>query len=265
MKFIFLIAMILGTTAASANSLEYSDRFEDAEEFNTPTVEDLAVEAAETSSATGNEVNSWSYVFTLIKPNGKQVPLSEHNRHAMLKPASTIKLFTAYWAFKNKTQSHTFLGKMLKTSDNDMAQATLNELGDPSDMRQYYENLGLPVEAFYPVDGSGLDYANGSSCDFQIAFLSLVRRSQGYQTFRNLLAQPGALGTLENRLKELRGLVYAKTGTLNRTSNLSGFIETKKGTVIFCVVGDYLRTSSASARQKIDEMVRMNINKVNGR
>ncbi len=264
MKHIFLFALILGTQPVHATSMEYVDSFEDTAEFSSPTEADLAVEEAETTFGAGRGYDQWSYAFVLIRPNGSEVTLSEHNRHALLKPASTIKLFTGYWAMKRRFQL-SYLGRMLKTSNNNMAQTTINRLGGPANMRQYYAGLGLHVGAFHPADGSGLSYSNQTSCDFQVRFLSLVRRSEGYQTFRNLLAQPGAYGTLDRRLLDLSGRVFAKTGTLNRTANLSGFLETSSGTVVFCATGDYLSTSVASARQKIDQLVRSNFRKSRSR
>lgn len=49
-----------------------------------------------------------------------------------------------------------------------------------------------------------------------------------------------------------------KTDTLNKTASLSGFLETPKGTVVFCGLSDYLNISLTSARKKIDAMVKKN-------
>jgi D-alanyl-D-alanine carboxypeptidase/D-alanyl-D-alanine-endopeptidase (penicillin-binding protein 4) len=75
------------------------------------------------------------------------------------------------------------------------------------------------------------------------------------------LAQPGKNGTLKSRLKNLKGKVFAKTGTLKKTAALSGFIEAPQGTIVFCVMSDYLDKTLAAERARIDSMVTQNYNR----
>jgi D-alanyl-D-alanine carboxypeptidase/D-alanyl-D-alanine-endopeptidase (penicillin-binding protein 4) len=88
-----------------------------------------------------------------------------------------------------------------------------------------------------------------------VALLKLIKANKNYERFKQFLARPKQTGTLQNRLSALAGKLFAKTGTLNRTASLAGFVETKRGTMIFCILSDYLSIPVAEARVKIDGMV----------
>ena len=70
------------------------------------------------------------------------------------------------------------------------------------------------------------------------------------------MAQPGETGTLQNRLSSLKGRLFAKTGTLKKTASLSGFLETNKGTIVFCILSDFLIIPVSEARIKIDRIIK---------
>jgi D-alanyl-D-alanine carboxypeptidase/D-alanyl-D-alanine-endopeptidase (penicillin-binding protein 4) len=144
-----------------------------------------------------------------------------------------------------------------------MAQSTLVRLGGTEAMENYFRNLGLSVSnsTLRVADGSGLSYANQSNCAIQIELLELIHRDADYDTFKNLMAQPGQAGTLEKRLKSLKGKVFAKTGTLKKTAALSGFIEAPQGVIVFCAISDYLNTTLASERNRLDQQVILNYNR----
>lgn len=230
---------------------DYSPSFEDTTEFIIP-LQEVVITPAEV----------WVYSFELIRPNGTTKILSQAKTKTKVKPASTMKLFTGWWAFKEKSQTDTFLSKMLKQSVNTMADEALENLGGVGAMEDYYrsQDLALDSEDFVSVDGSGLSYDNRSNCDIQMKLLKKIKADPSYNRFKKLLAQPRKTGTIEKRLTALAGKVFAKTGTLNKTAALSGFVETNKGTMVFCVLSDYLKGNLTSARKKIDNMVRVNYN-----
>ncbi len=205
---------------------------------------------------------SYAHVFKLIRPDGTTKVLTSKNTNLLLKPASTMKLFTGWWAYQEKARTNEYLGQMLRDSVNSMAQNTLVKLGGADAMKDYYRNLGLTMnnQTFNPADGSGLSYANQTNCGVQIELLEEIRQDTDYLTFRNLLAQPRKNGTLKKRLRNLAGKVFAKTGTLKKTAALSGFIEAPQGTIVFCVISDYLNKTLARERARIDAMVLQNYN-----
>lgn len=248
-KLLFLVATLSTLHAYAEDS--YAPSYEDTAEFLTdPNASEKMFSPSET----------WAYKFELIKPNGTTQVLSEDNEKVLLKPASTVKLFTGWWAFQHKNRTDAYLGQMLKDSVNAMAEATVNRMGGVEARDVYFREQGLDITDlnFISADGSGLSYENQANCQIEIDLLKLIKSDKNYTRFKKLLAQPKQEGTLKTRLTTLSGKVFAKTGTLAKTASLSGFIETKKGTIAFCVMSDYLTRSVTSARKKIDNMVKVN-------
>lgn len=241
---------MLSLTSAYARD-SYAPSFEDTSEFLSDPPE-VVITPAEV----------WAYAFELIRPDGTSVVLSSDKTTQLVKPASTLKLFTGWWAFKENYRTNTYLSKMLSESVNDMADATVEEMGGLGAMDDYFRAQDIPFDLtnFRPVDGSGLDYANRSNCDIQMKLLKKIQKDEGYNQFKKFLAQPKKNGTLETRLTSLKGKIFAKTGTLNKTAALSGFAETPKGTMVFCILSDYLKVDLTRARKKIDNMVKVNYN-----
>lgn len=234
-------------TISNTNPIE-DGSFEDTKEFLAPPSD---------SALKFDEEESRSVIFKLIKADGSEVLLFESNPNLNLKPASTMKLFTGWWAFRKKVRTTTYLSKMLRESVNSMAQSTLTQMGGTKAMFSYYKNIGLPItdQNFIPADGSGLSYNNQTNCTVEIALLKYIHDHEAYSSFKNLLAQPGQVGTLRSRLKSLAGKVFAKTGTLNRTAALTGFVETSKGVILFCAMSDFLNVPLNVERAQIDSMV----------
>lgn len=80
------------------------------------------------------------------------------------------------------------------------------------------------------ADGSGLSRANKASA-LQIARIlhRMWTKPAVRDVFRTSMAQPGAEGTLGRRLPALKGKLFAKTGTLNGVSSLSGYVQARSG------------------------------------
>ncbi len=238
MKYFFFILLFISNT--------YAHGYEDTAEF-----------LAEVSEAP-EQSETWSQVFELVNSEGVSNALSSSQPNVLLKPASTMKIFTGWWAFTQSYRTDTFLSEMLKKSVNQMADDTAQGLGGVLAMEDFYRDQGLSIsdETFQAADGSGLSYSNKTSCQVQIELLKLIKRSKDYDRFKKLMARPGEVGTLQNRLLGLKGRLFAKTGTLNRTASLSGFLETSKGVIVFCVLSDYLAIPVTQARLKIDELLK---------
>jgi D-alanyl-D-alanine carboxypeptidase len=253
-KFLIILSLLLPVSSAFAY-----DRFED-------TAENLApqVETNRSVPNTKSTQGTWTYAFELIAVDGSSKILSEQNRSVLVKPASTMKLFTSWFAFKNQFRDTTYLAKMLKESVNEMADATLKGMGGPKALKNWYAKQGLALTPtdFIQVDGSGLSYDNKADCAIEMKLLKLIYADPSYSEYKELLARPGEVGTLEKRLLDLQGVLFAKTGTLNRTAGLSGFVETKSGTMLFCILTDYLPSQSSGFRPKIDAMVLENVKKL---
>jgi len=198
-----------------------------------------------------------SSVFKLVTPQGEALTLVSQNGALLVRPASTMKLFTSWMALKQGVRTDEYLSEMLHTSNNAMAESTLRLLGGAKAMRNFLrDEEGLPVEgALKIVDGSGLSKANWVTCDFEVGFLDHVRQSAEFERYLSLLATPGAVGTLDDRLLELQGRLFGKTGTLRTTIALSGVVLSEKGTVLFCVISENFRATWPQERARIDALV----------
>lgn len=205
----------------------------------------------------------WTYYFERQNQNSSPTLLSSKNENSLVKPASTMKIFTGWWSYQLRSRDNQYLLEMLTKSVNSMADETAKMMGGAREMVLFYKSLGLELTPtrFNSADGSGLSYDNKATCKAEIELLRLIHQDVGYAEFKTFMAQPGQRGTLEKRLLDLKGKVFAKTGTLNKTAALAGFMETPKGTVLFCVMADYLKMSLPNARAEIDRLVRLNFSK----
>lgn len=251
-----LLSLLITLNVSANTQIDLNQNYEDSFEFLRPDIDP--------DYDSKSQAPILSHIFKVIKNDGSRQVLAIKNFDSLVKPASTMKLFTGWWAFQEGIRGNEYLGRMLKTSSNAMAQATLELLGTPKDMESYYSQLGLHITSntFRVADGSGLSYSNKSTCSVQIQLLEMIYADEQYEAYRDLLATPGENGTLRNRLLDLKGRVFAKTGTLNRTAALSGFVETDQGTIIFCVLSDFINTSLQTERKRIDNLVRANYNLV---
>lgn len=85
----------------------------------------------------------------------------------------------------------------------------------------YYQNLGLDPKQVRITDGSGVSRYNAMNVDWMTDALSKIDFD-----FEKFLPT-GGVGTLDKRLREIKGYVYLKTGTLVGSSSLVGIIKTK--------------------------------------
>lgn len=85
----------------------------------------------------------------------------------------------------------------------------------------YYQNLGLDPRQVRITDGSGVSRYNAMNVDWMTDALSKIDFD-----FEKFLPT-GGVGTLDKRLREIKGCVYLKTGTLVGSSSLVGIIKTK--------------------------------------
>jgi D-alanyl-D-alanine carboxypeptidase/D-alanyl-D-alanine-endopeptidase (penicillin-binding protein 4) len=93
------------------------------------------------------------------------------------------------------------------------------------EVRAQLAELGVDVANLRVTDGSGLSRSNRISATQMGSLLNIMDKHPVSYSFKTELAVSGGRGTLENRLKKspYRGRVFAKTGTLNSVSALSGY------------------------------------------
>ena len=109
------------------------------------------------------------------------------------------------------------------------------------------------------VDGSGLSPLNLASARSLVRWLEYLDRSPVLGgIFRESLASPGAVGTLQKRFPDLGATVAlrAKSGTLTNVSALSGYVTTQGGEkVVFSILSNGNRGSGTAARAAEERIV----------
>ncbi len=257
-----LLILLLSALCLSRLATAHGATMEDRAEFLKPMTAEESVTETNYSNAdldpTLKGSGEWTYQFELITPSGTKYLLDAKNTSTVFMPASTFKIFTSWWSFNKQSRSNDYLSKMLHESDNKMANATYLALGGAPAMKQYYLSLGLPIndQNFIPTDGAGLNHTTRTTVDIEMDLLEQILADPQYQTYRNLLAQPTEDGTLQDRLLEYHGRLFAKTGTLDYAVALAGFLDTPKGTLVFSIISKNLKIGLDDARAKIDAILR---------
>ncbi len=107
-------------------------------------------------------------------------------------------------------------------------------------------------------DGSGLSAYNLVTPRAMVRILQEMRDGPYADDFRQALARPGEEdSTLERRLLEFEGRVFAKTGTISNVNSLSGYLVRDDGReVIFSVLTNGSGLPASRVRAAIDDVVR---------
>lgn len=108
-------------------------------------------------------------------------------------------------------------------------------------MRQVMTQAGLPATGYHFADGSGMSSYNRISPRAAVGLLSWIARQPWGMAWRGTLPIAGRDGTLANRFKGtlLEGKLFAKTGSLNASRALSGYLTTRSGkTLIFSALAN---------------------------
>lgn len=115
---------------------------------------------------------------------------------------------------------------------------------------------GLPATGYHFADGSGMSSYNRISPRAAVGLLGWIARQPWSMDWRATLPIAGRDGTLQNRFKGtiLEGRLFAKTGSLNASRALSGYLTTRSGkTLIFsALANDMPEDTDAQATAAVD-------------
>jgi D-alanyl-D-alanine carboxypeptidase len=206
-----------------------------------------------------------AYLLKYIPYNKPSQVVSQQYSDLPLAPASTLKLFTSWMSFNQGYATHDYLKEILMKSDNNKADSLFMLSGGGPVLKNYLiknQHLEITENNFIVYDGSGLNKNNRTTCELQICLLERIYSDKFYNIFKTLMAQPGKPGTLEKRLLNHQGKVYAKTGTLNGTIALSGFYELNTGVALFSINSNNFKTTWEEERKRIDGILESLINQI---
>jgi len=155
----------------------------------------------------------------------------------------------------------------MKYSNNQIAEALVKNLGSAagapsggwqsgmSEMKRLLAEVGVPPVGL--VDGSGLSYTNKVTPRALVKALEVGRDSFSFgPEFVASMPLANLDGTLADRTRGARGRVRAKTGTLNRTTALSGFAQLESGEwATFSILVNGYRGWDGAAIKAVDDFV----------
>ncbi len=161
-------------------------------------------------SATGNLYSSKltpegaSLLTEILNPIAPAIPRILHNSDNLV--AQT--LFKLAGATKNNATGTDYLGTMAFV--------------------EFYKKNGISTDKILVKDGCGVSRNNLVSVEWMNDTLTKLYKDKDFASFKEKMAQPGD-GTLSNRLLDLRGEAWLKTGSLSNISAVSGFVNSQDG------------------------------------
>jgi len=122
--------------------------------------------------------------------------------------------------------------------------------------------MEIPTTGLVFKDGAGLSHDNRVNAATIAKLLKVIHSTPELEVIYNGLPVAGESGTLKNRFVKdaptAVGLIHAKTGWINTSVSLAGFVQTTEKQYIFAIIASGLRSNEsnrASARIAIDKLL----------
>jgi serine-type D-Ala-D-Ala carboxypeptidase/endopeptidase (penicillin-binding protein 4) len=169
----------------------------------------------------------------------------------------------------------TILNWTLTWSDNVLAERmariasvaagnTRDDIGISKTFKSLMAGLGISTAGAVIKDASGLSKQNRLTATQISQLLFAIAHNEKFAPILEGLAVGGVTGTLRHRFLEYApeavGLVKAKTGTLNGTTNLAGYVESGDHDYIFVIIADNHNKSYA-----VTKRVRATVDRILGK
>lgn len=169
------------------------------------------------------------------------------------------------------------LGEMVKFvilwSDNTLAdrlgKAAARKLGYETNakgltqtFKQALDELGVDSTGLKTYDGSGLSKSNRVSAATIVQLLMKIRNNPTFESIYDGLPVGGLTGTLQKRFQETAphaiGHVHAKTGWVNRSVTMAGYVDDGEKEYAFAILADGITptfTARNRARAAMDRLL----------
>ena len=192
-----------------------------------------------------------------------KLPSLESAQAKALEPMATISSptiseilkFTLLWSDNTKAD------RLAKLSAKALGFAP-GRLGIKSALDKVLGDMGVTTAGLEIYDGSGLSKANRVSARTVAELLVKIKDNPIYSAIYDGLPLAGISGTLRKRFVEdaptAVGLVKAKTGWINGTVSLAGYVTVGEGQYVFAVIADRISPTEPrrkAARETIDKML----------
>ena len=152
------------------------------------------------------------------------------------------------------TWSDNLLAERIARLASAAAGNTLDDKGVAITFSQMLTDMGIATSNLVIKDASGLSKENRVTAKQISQLLMVIYHDPKFLPLINGLPVGGVSGTLQHRFIETAptavGLVRAKTGTLNGTTNLAGYVESGEHRYIFVIIADR-HSKSYSVTKKV--------------
>jgi serine-type D-Ala-D-Ala carboxypeptidase/endopeptidase (penicillin-binding protein 4) len=120
----------------------------------------------------------------------------------------------------------------------------------------FYSKLGLDTSEISIVDASGVSQNDLITANWMTNALTNLYKRKNFETYKSTLAVPSEMGTLQNRLTDLKGKLFAKTGTNAGISAIAGYLTDKCGkTYAFSIIIQNFKGSANPAKELEDSIL----------
>lgn len=154
--------------------------------------------------------------------------------------------------------------QMLTISDNFIAEQLMIQVGYAKNEKYSVEKgieyaldnymQDIPQKPRW-VDGSGLSRYNLFTPESMVYVLKKMYREIPHDKLFAFLPAGGVSGTLKNTFKNEKPFIFAKSGTLSNNYNLSGYLITKKGTIlIFSYMNNHYPDGSSDRKKEMEKV-----------
>ena len=139
---------------------------------------------------------------------------------------------------------------------------TTDATGLQSAFGQTLSDLGVSTAGLHVYDGNGLSHRDRVSVRQLADLLVAIKTDPKFKAIVDGLPTAGKTGTLKRRFvvdaPKAVGLVHAKTGWINTTVSLAGYVRVGAKQYVFAVVANHIRnieSARSAARVTIDQML----------
>jgi serine-type D-Ala-D-Ala carboxypeptidase/endopeptidase (penicillin-binding protein 4) len=198
------------------------------------------------------------HIKKFFRDKGLNVKMKRVSNQTALNSSGTLILGSQSPALEE------ILGYAVAWSDNTLSERiarltsvaagnTFDQAGVANTFSSALAELGIESSKMIVKDASGLSKENRVTANQVAKLLVKIRTDERFVPLINGLPVSGISGTLRNRFTETApdavGLVKAKTGTLNDTTNLAGYVESGDREYAFVIISDrHVKTYSVARR-----------------
>ena len=183
--------------------------------------------------------------------------LSENQKIAQVTSPTVADIvkFTLLWS------DNVLADRLARTAAKKLGYAT-DATGIQSAFESTLTSLEVPTTGLQIFDGNGLSHDNRVSPRTIATLLVKIKDKPEFQPIIDGLPTAGETGTLKNRFVKdaptAVGLVKAKTGWINNSVSLAGYVDVGNQKYVFAVIADHVKPYEryrAQAREAIDKML----------